>query len=43
LVRDSAKRAELGARAQEWALAKFSIETHIANLLELYGALTGVA
>ena len=43
LVRDSVKRAELGARAQAWALAKFSIETHIANLLELYGALTGVA
>jgi glycosyltransferase involved in cell wall biosynthesis len=43
LVLDSVKRAELGARAQEWARAKFSIETHIANLLELYGALTGAA
>jgi glycosyltransferase involved in cell wall biosynthesis len=43
LVRDSVKRAELGARAQEWALAKFGIETHIANLLELYGALTSAA
>jgi L-malate glycosyltransferase len=39
LVQDSARRAELGARAKEWATAKFSIETHIANLLELYRAL----
>jgi glycosyltransferase involved in cell wall biosynthesis len=40
LVQNPERRASLGAQAQEWANAKFSIETHIANLLELYRALT---
>jgi glycosyltransferase involved in cell wall biosynthesis len=43
LVQDSKKRAQLGSRAKEWATETFSIETHIAKLLKLYSALTGVA
>ena len=40
LVNDPARRAELGAQAQEWATAQFSIETHIRNLTKLYNELT---
>jgi glycosyltransferase involved in cell wall biosynthesis len=39
LIRDDARRADLGARAQEWARAEFGIGRHIARLRELYGAL----
>ncbi len=39
LINDPARRAELGAQAQEWATAQFSIESHIRNLTKLYSEL----
>jgi glycosyltransferase involved in cell wall biosynthesis len=36
LIRDSARRARLGAEAKRWAGERFGIESHIAELLELY-------
>jgi L-malate glycosyltransferase len=36
LMDDSEARAKLGSRGKEWALKRFSIETHIASLNELY-------
>jgi glycosyltransferase involved in cell wall biosynthesis len=39
LARSSDARAALSARAQTWATAQFSIETHISNLRKLYATL----
>jgi L-malate glycosyltransferase len=38
-VDDQVQRARLGAKAKEWAMRRFSIETHIANLKSLYRSL----
>jgi glycosyltransferase involved in cell wall biosynthesis len=39
LAGDREYRARLASSAKQWALSRFSIETHIANLLKLYGSL----
>ena len=39
LVDDRDCRARLSPSARRWAMSQFSIETHIANLLKLYGSL----
>jgi glycosyltransferase involved in cell wall biosynthesis len=36
LADDPDERARLGSEARQWAVNQFSIETHIANLLQLY-------
>ena len=36
-------RADLGARAQQWALENFTIRNHISNLISLYGSVTSTA
>lgn len=41
LAGDAALRARRGAEGREWATRQFGIESHIANLLDLYGKLTG--
>ena len=33
------QRSRLGSAAKQWAMSRFSIETHIANLLRLYESL----
>jgi glycosyltransferase involved in cell wall biosynthesis len=40
LAGDAEGRARLAARAREWATRRFSIESHIESLLQLYGRLT---
>ena len=39
LAHDREYRARLASSAKQWALSRFSIETHIANLLKLYRSL----
>ena len=39
LVHDPADRARLGAKARQWASERFSIESHINNLVNLYNSL----
>ena len=39
LAGDREYRTRLASSAKQWALNRFSIETHIANLLKLYGTL----
>lgn len=39
LADDREQRAHLAASAKQWALSRFGIETHIANLLKLYRSL----
>jgi glycosyltransferase involved in cell wall biosynthesis len=41
LANDAGGRARLPARAREWATRQFSIEAHIAGLIQLYGRLLG--
>jgi glycosyltransferase involved in cell wall biosynthesis len=39
LVDDPASRKALGSSARQWAMSRFSIERHIANLIRLYSSL----
>ncbi len=40
LAADGEYRARLAVLAKRWAIRQYSIETHIANLLKLYGSLS---
>ena len=42
LAGDGEYRARLAVLAKRWAIRQYSIETHIANLLKLYGSLLGL-
>jgi len=39
ILDDRAQRARLSSEAKQWAMSRFSIEAHIANLLSLYRSL----
>ena len=39
LIHDPDRRARLGSTSRQWASAQFSIQKHIASLLELYNSL----
>ena len=42
LAGDDEYRARLAELAKRWAISQYSIETHIANLLKLYGSLASL-
>ncbi|HYG11961.1 MAG TPA: glycosyltransferase [Pyrinomonadaceae bacterium] len=42
LIEDRERRVRLAGAARQWAVSRFGIETHIANLLKLYKSVAGV-